>query len=236
MTIVGIYGIKNCTENKWYVGQSNNVYKRLGAHTDRLRRGDHPLLELQADYNRLGRDSFEVYVLEFCDLEKLNERECFWIKEKDAVKNGYCTSTGGYSASGIKMSEETRRKMSETRKGHIVTQETRDKISQSNKGRNSGFGGHHHTEEVKEKIAQSKRGIARPQYVIDAMNNATKGKPAHNRREVICIDTGEIFPSVRLAGQSVGGSGSGLSGSLSHNTTYKGYLFKYVDDIESEAS
>lgn len=32
MTIIGIYGIENRIENKWYVGQSINLYKRLGGH------------------------------------------------------------------------------------------------------------------------------------------------------------------------------------------------------------
>lgn len=236
MTIIGIYGIENRVEHKWYVGKSINLYKRLGGHIDRLRRGDHPLLDLQADYNRLGHGAFEVYVLEFCDLNVLNKRECFWIKEKDAVKNGYCTSTGGYSANGVKHSEEAKRKQSEAQKGHVVSQETRNKISQSNKGRDAGFGGHHHTDEAKEKIAQAKRGVPMSQSVKDAVSKANKGKTPVNRKKVICIDTGEIFLSVRLAGQSVGGSGSALSGALTRGKTYKGYLFKYLDDNEREAS
>lgn len=232
MNIIGIYGIENRIENKWYVGQSINLYKRLGGHIDRLRRGDHPLLQLQADYDRLGRDSFEVHVLEFCDLDNLNERECFWIKEKDAVKNGYCTSTGGYGGSGVKWSEEAKCRLSERRQGHTVSQEARDKISQTNKGRKPGFGGRCHTDEVKEKIAQSKRGVPRPQHVIDTIRRANMGKIPINAMKIINVETGEIFSSIKKAADSIGVNRSSLSEALKEHRTCGGHLFAYVEEIE----
>lgn len=231
---IGIYGIENTANGMWYVGQSSNLFKRVGDHISILKRGKHENISLQNDFNMFGIDNFEVHILENCIAEKLNERECHWIKEKDSVNNGYNISTGGYSASGIKMSEETRRLLSEQRKGHIVSKETREKISKANKGRKPGFIGHKHTEEAKEKIAQAKRGISRPQSVKDAVSKANKGNIPVNRRAVMCIDTGETFESVRLAGKSVGGSGAGLSGALSRNKTYKGYVFKYLDTLERE--
>ena len=61
------------------------------------------------------------------------------------------------SQKGKYISEETRRKVSESRKGHVVSEETRRKLSESHKGRPSSFKGCHHSEEAKRKMREAKR-------------------------------------------------------------------------------
>ena len=56
---------------------------------------------------------------------------------------------------GIKLSEETKRKMSKSHKGHKVSKETRRKISEANKGKKR-------TEEAKRKISEASKGRPSP--------------------------------------------------------------------------
>ena len=49
--------------------------------------------------------------------------------------------------------EETKKKMSEAHKA--ITDETRRKMSEAHKGKPSGHKGHHHSEESKKKIAKA---------------------------------------------------------------------------------
>ena len=49
--------------------------------------------------------------------EKLNELEEYYIKEFDTYRNGYNMTFGGYTTTGMKLSEETRKKLSKIRTG-----------------------------------------------------------------------------------------------------------------------
>lgn len=56
-----------------------------------------------------------------------------------------------------KHSEETRRKISMTLKGHDVSKKTRDKIGQANKGENNYWFGKHLSDSTKKKIGDAQR-------------------------------------------------------------------------------
>lgn len=85
---------------------------------------------------KYGWDNFEHIILySKIDKETAIMFEQFLIdafKTKDK-KFGYNLTDGGEGA--LNPSEETRKRLSECRKGHIVTEETKHKISESNKGR-----------------------------------------------------------------------------------------------------
>lgn len=87
----GIYIIKNICNNKVYVGRSTNIENRYNMHLSVLRRGK-GYKELQKDYNTFGEKSFYYEVLEVIeDVDKLKEREDFYIDKYDAIYNGYNT-------------------------------------------------------------------------------------------------------------------------------------------------
>lgn len=48
----GVYAIICISELKAYVGSSSNIRKRAKAHQTALKRGKHPVIELQKDYNK----------------------------------------------------------------------------------------------------------------------------------------------------------------------------------------
>ena len=62
------------------------------------------------------------------------------------------------SNKGLKRSDESRRKMSEAHKGHIVSEETRIKISEANKGRTSPMKGRTLSEEHRRKLSEALKG------------------------------------------------------------------------------
>lgn len=92
--------------------------------------------------NSYGWENFKHEIL----FENLTKQEAC-EKEKQLILQyssnnrifGYNLSTGGEnSAEGSKWSDETRRKMSAVRKGHIVTEKTKAAISKAKKGKPNG--------------------------------------------------------------------------------------------------
>lgn len=61
--ISGVYAIHCTTKNKWYVGSSNDVARRLNTHKRELANGSHNNLKLQHDYTELGPSAFSFVIL-----------------------------------------------------------------------------------------------------------------------------------------------------------------------------
>lgn len=81
----GIYMIKNIITEDVYIGQSNSVGYRLTSHRSALRSNKHMYQNnnfdlLQKSWNKYGESNFKCYLVEVCDLGKLDEREVYWIK------------------------------------------------------------------------------------------------------------------------------------------------------------
>lgn len=127
--IIGIYVITNIKNKKVYVGQSVNLYYRISKHFSELKRGAHICKEMQQDYNAGDKFSFEIIE---CEEEYLDALERIYIK---AFNNKYNKDTGGKGCgaglaeinrvlnTGRHASEETKRKMSESRKGKKKSKE-----------------------------------------------------------------------------------------------------------------
>lgn len=102
----GIYQIKNTVNGKVYVGLSIHMELRWGEHLALLRNGCHYNRHLQGSYDKYGEGAFEFSVLEYCDDDRLREREKFWIEKTGAYNNGYNLTLGGDGVSGYVQSEE----------------------------------------------------------------------------------------------------------------------------------
>lgn len=109
----GIYIIINIVNGKRYIGSSSNIYNRLHEHFHNLRNNKHHTKHLQNSYNKYGKDSFTYDVLEFCELEKLEQREQFYIDSLTPEYNKRIDATNNY---GIRHSEEFKEKISKSMK------------------------------------------------------------------------------------------------------------------------
>lgn len=75
----GIYWIMCKESKKMYIGQSKDIQNRVRHHWFQLRNGKHGNHYLKSAYEKYGKYNFEVKVLEYCELESLDEREKFYF-------------------------------------------------------------------------------------------------------------------------------------------------------------
>lgn len=84
--IMGVYYIKNITDNKYYIGSSKNIDTRLKTHKQHLLKGCHNCRSLQKDYDRLGLDNFIFDILEIIkDEEYLTAYEKYYIYKYNSI-------------------------------------------------------------------------------------------------------------------------------------------------------
>lgn len=170
-----IYKIENLINGKVYIGQTTWLKKRLNAHKNLLKKGEHPNTYLQRSWDKYGEDCFIIEVLEECDVDMLNAREKYWISFYDCYSNrdnGYNQTTGGDGTRGLIVSKETKCKMSTNHwdcsgennpmygkdvKDYMTQKQIeqwKEKISIANKGKNNAFYGKVHTEETKQLLSE----------------------------------------------------------------------------------
>lgn len=94
MNNIGIYCVfwKEILE-KFYVGLSSNLDKRIAWHKSMLISKKHKNNRLQEAFNLYGMPEF--FIIENCPLESLKDREIFWIKELNSYRNGFNITNGG---------------------------------------------------------------------------------------------------------------------------------------------
>ena len=140
-TNIGIYKIFNLVNNKVYVGQTReNFQQRYWFHNWALKNNCHSNMYLQNDWNEYGENNFLFEVIEILDKKDLDEREKYWIsyyREKDEC---YCLQDGGISCDFNKfISPESRKKVGEKNRqrmlGTHLSEETKIKMSNSRKGK-----------------------------------------------------------------------------------------------------
>lgn len=177
--MIGIYKIKNYINGKIYIGQSWNIEKRWREH--RSNDNNSHNYHLYNAFKKYGIENFSFDVLKEFEktsypgilLQKhLDRLEVMYIKYYESINHdkGYNKETGG---SNGKPSEETKKKISEARKG-------------KNCGEKHFMFGKHIPEETKHKMSVSMSGE----------NN-------HNSKQIKCIETGKIYISQTQASKEL---------------------------------
>ena len=146
----GIYAIVNKINGKMYIGSAINIEKRWKLHKYLFKLNKNSKY-LQREVNKYGEDNFIFKVIEYVEKEKLIEREQYWIDRYNSSesKNGYNLCKIAGSSLGFKFSKESRKKLSDSRKG--------DKHPFF--GKVGAFFGKKHTLESKQKISKTKKKI-----------------------------------------------------------------------------
>lgn len=141
MIIYSIYTIVNQINGKVYVGYTSKPFnKRLNEHKSRINKKTTKLYNAIKKY---GWDNFTKQIIyQTKDFQHcLKIMEPFFIREYNSLKEGYNLTEGGEGSIGFSPSEETRFKMSISRKGKTshrkgkkLSREVCDKMSESHIG------------------------------------------------------------------------------------------------------
>lgn len=151
-----IYAIYFPSSNKYYIGQTNNLKRRMDRH---LKSGSlickalwkYSDWQITILHTRINRD--EANLLEIESIRNF----------KSIAPNGYNLTAGGDGSNGCYPSKETRKKMSkaakgnQNSKGYRHTKEELEKLRQINLG-NQNAKGYKHSKEELEKISRAAKG------------------------------------------------------------------------------
>jgi group I intron endonuclease len=130
----GIYLIINKINKKWYVGSSNDINTRWYEHIRTLRHNRHCNDYLQRAWNKDGELNFLFMVLEIIPAYNLLITEQKYLDYGKTIQDSvYNLKFSVSNGEGI-MSEYSKKKLSNSIKGHIISQKTKEKISNALKG------------------------------------------------------------------------------------------------------
>ncbi len=136
----GIYQIRNIVNEKVYIGQTKQpFFKRFLHHVWKLRRGEHDNEHLQKAFDFYSEEAFVFEVLEVVETpDLLDEKEIEYIKKAKHRNLCYNISDGGQGLHGVPMPSHVKEMLSslnkKLNKGKHASTDTRKKMSDSRKG------------------------------------------------------------------------------------------------------
>lgn len=130
-----IYKATNIVTKKVYVGQTTySLRERKNAHLSDARLNKTTMYFHRA-ISKYGEEKFVWSVLEEeIPLDKLDEKEIYYIAKENSFFKGYNLSPGGSTNKGWKASPETIVNMSKAQKGRTFTETAKAKMSNAQKG------------------------------------------------------------------------------------------------------
>ena len=161
-----VYKITNTINNKAYIGisihepEKSRIQKHLSGKGNRI---------IANAVKKHGKDAFTYEILEANVFDvSLPKLEIFYIAHYNTVApNGYNLTYGGDGASHL---EQTRCKISESKRGKPRSAETRLKLSKANKGKK-------HSEDTRRKISEGNKGkqvSAETRFKLSKINKGKK--------------------------------------------------------------
>jgi group I intron endonuclease len=170
----GVYRIKNIITDDFYIGQSVDLKRRKRRHFFEFRSNKHHNLHMQRAFNKYGEDNFKFEILLYCEPFELTWYEQGLVNRLNPSYNIFIECINTFK--GIGLTEEHKRKISETHKGIKHTEETKKKISDFKKGIPSTFLGKHFSEESKKKISKANTGKIRSEKTKQQISKSLKGR------------------------------------------------------------
>lgn len=220
--VFALYMLLNKINGKKYIGITSKTPEerwRNGA-------GYRGCRKINCAIKKYGWDNFYHIVL-YRGLSKdqvyLLEKEYIRKHKTQDGNYGYNIYKGGeHIAIGQKMSDESKLKMSNSRKGMYV-------------GDKNPMYGRHHTAEARKKISNANKGTKHPPRSQEYKDNISK----RSKKKVLCIELGIEFESIAQAAQYCSISNSCIGKVCNHTiATAGGYHWEFVNsnDIYSKKS
>jgi group I intron endonuclease len=226
--MLGIYAIIHTPTGRRYVGQSIRIKTRFREHRKALQAGTHYNVKLQRAWAAYGEAEFTFVVLEGCAMELLTEREQFYIDQQAYFNTSLCAES---PMRGQHHTDETRTKMRkawDTRdrhvnKGAVRSAETRAQISATLKGRSLSA-------DTKAKMSATRKGKPLTPGTGAKISAGKLGvSNTKIRKAVRCLETGQVFESLKATAEHFKGDDGHLSKHLKGKTpTFRGHTFDYV--------
>jgi group I intron endonuclease len=254
-----IYRITNLINGKIYIGQTvKSMSKRWSEHVYYV---GIKTTALYAALYKYGIDNFSVEII--CSAikpEYLNELERYFIKHYNCMSpNGYNLTSGGDSA--FKRSDESKRKMSETMRGHPVSVKTRKIFSSLLKGKPGIRKGFKASKETRLKLSQCQIGKKASLATRKKMSKSHKRrfketaarirtpkqlewlKTLHERNKIsaihckpiMAIETGIVYASIKDASEKLNIHRGLLWDLIKNKRTHRRthLTFRYIDILDS---
>ena len=240
--------LRNKINGKIYIGQTiRNIEERLKEHETGKSR------KCRAIYNAIKKRGWENFEKDYyeCPDGDLNKHEELMVEVLGTLApDGYNLREGGGNRG--KHSEETKQKLRVSHLGKTPSEETKKKLSESKKGDNNHMCGKTHTEENKQKMSEAKkgdnnhmyekRGEKHPMYgkihteeTKRKISESLSGEKHHNSKRVYQYDLDgnyiASFGSGGEAGRHLGKYGSDIgmcARSKDKNKTAYGFKWSYV--------
>jgi len=172
-----VYKATNKKNGKSYIGITRHLLEhRISTHY-RTATTRIKLSHFQQALKKYPKDNFYWRVLEKGDNENIEALERYYIQFFDTLKNGYNSTSGGEIRK--EYSKEARKKMSDAHKGQ----------SSWSKGRKLPPLSAEHRAKLK---------------ILAAENRQVNMMAQKNRKQVLCIETGVIYHSLREASKELG--------------------------------
>lgn len=201
----GLYRISNLTNGRTYIGKTGHFGGRFLGHRKLLRKGEHRNWKLQSDYDTVGglvfevlaviRDAKERHALEVEVIRGLFGEDCYNLVVDCALPRQITEETRGKIRAaralqkppnlGRKPTEETRRRMSEAKRGKAPPASVQAAALRANLGSK-------HSDERRAKVAKANTGKTvslearakmRAAKLGRALSEETKAKIAAGNRE-----------------------------------------------------
>ena len=172
MTMYGIiYKAVNSVNGKIYIGlTTSDLEIRKYQHRNKSEKQKNKQLLYKA-IRKYGWVNFEWEIIDHAENEdELNKKEVTWIEFYNSYafkenSNGYNMTIGGESTKGVRLSDETRKR-----------------ISEATKGANNPNYGNRHSDEARQKIREKRIGLKLSEETIVKFKEARKGEGNSNSK------------------------------------------------------
>lgn len=222
-----VYMWENNITGKRYIGETTDLYHRMKNYKN----GGVTRI-LSEEVNTFGWNIFELYIIERFDYdvkeEELLDRESYWISKYDTTNpdKGYNTCSYSNHTKGTQLTDETKKKISEASKELWKDQTYRKKQTDRMTGEKNFFYGKHFNGELNPMY-----GKHHSDETVAKIKEALTGKPNYSAmKKVKCVETGEIFDSLKEAGKMCNSNTSGVHRVVDKpNFACHGYHFVSVE-------